>query len=76
MAPRAPVVYFLGSLHAFELGPFMRLTREGAVERKPIARGGEWLGSSAAGRHRQQRGLQPHRGARGLRASGDDIPYC
>ena len=57
--------------HAFELGPFMRFTDDGAVERKSIAPGGQWLGSSAAALHRQQWVLQPHRGAPGLRASGD-----
>jgi hypothetical protein len=71
-----PICPFSWTAQPLKFGTFMRFTRDGAVEREPIDSGGQWLSSSAARPNRQQRVVQAHRGATGLRAGGDDIPYC
>ena len=64
------------STYFFKLGPFMRFTGDGAVERESVAGDGERLGTGAARLHGQQRVVQPHRGAPSLRTSGETKAYC
>ena len=55
--------------HPFELGPFVSLTANRAVERESITSSSKWLRSGAARLRSQQRVAQAHRRAAGLRAS-------